>query len=67
MRGIPKRTIFFVALFLVICLSALIPTPNNVNGGTAKMFFIIFVTIIFKAALEWIWGRSLENETHPNH
>ena len=58
MRGLPKRTIFLVALFLVICLSALIPRLNNVNGGTTKMFFIIFGTIIFKAALEWKWGRS---------
>ena len=57
MRKLPKKTIFFTAMFAAIGLSVLIPTPNNVNGGTAKMIFIIFVTVCFKIIFEWAWQQ----------
>ena len=53
----PKTAIFFAALFVTICISAIIPTPNNVNGGSVKMFFIIFVTVFFKVVFELIWTK----------
>ena len=57
MRHTPKRILFFAALFLAVGISIIIPTPNNVNGGTAKMLFIIFATVLFKAIFEWTWGK----------
>ena len=50
-----KIAIFCAAVFITIAASALIPTPNNVSGGTAKMLFIIFGTVFFKAIFEWTW------------
>ena len=59
MRKIPKGGIFVAALAVTAGVSVLIPTPNNVNGGDAKMFFIIFGTVFLKALIEWGWKRML--------
>ena len=53
----PKTKLFFAALFVAVCFATLVPTPNNVNGGTAKMLFIIITTVFFKVIFEWMWGK----------
>lgn len=57
MKRTPKTGIFFVSLVVAIGVAALIPTPNNTNGGTAKMLFIIFATVLIKVVIEWAWRR----------
>lgn len=35
----------------------LFPTPNIVDGGAVKMVILIFLTVGFKAAIEFLLGK----------
>lgn len=55
----PKTAILIFSIILAgILVGGLIPTPNVVGGGGAKMVLMIFLTVAFKAAIEYFWGRK---------
>ena len=42
-----------LALLLAGAIGWSVPTPNDVEGGMAKMSLTIFLAVAFKAAIEW--------------
>jgi hypothetical protein len=49
--------VLVVSIILAAIVGYLVPTPNNTNGGTAKMILLIFLMVIFKAVIEFVLGR----------
>ena len=60
MKPTVKTTIFLVALLGAVFVSVLVPIPNVVHGGAAKMVLIIVVAIVLKVLLEWTWRKLFE-------
>jgi hypothetical protein len=58
-----KTSVLIVSIVLAYVVGEILfPTPNIVDGGAAKMFILIFLTIGFKAAIEF-WLRRRKNKT----
>jgi hypothetical protein len=59
-----KIIVLIISFALAYMLGeGLFPTPNVVGGGAAKMSVLIFLTIIFKATIEfWLRGRKAKRD-----
>jgi hypothetical protein len=65
---LPKSKILIVsALFAGILVAVFIPTPNVAGGGGAKMVLMIFLTVAFKATVEFFWRRPLKKKNEKGN
>jgi len=54
-----KKLIVLIVSFILAFIvgDGLFPTPNVVGGGAAKMCLLIFLTVAFKATIEFLLNR----------
>ena len=55
----PSRLWVLVVAFILayVVAEGLFPTPNVVGGGEAKMVVLIFLTVLFKATIDYFLRR----------
>jgi len=60
--GLRKLSVWVVSMILAYIIGqGLFPTQNVVGGGAASMFIFIFLTVIFRATIEYLlskWKRK---------
>ena len=62
-KRVPKAGILiFSAIVAGVLVGGLVPTYNVVGGGGGKMVLMIFLTVVFKATIEYFWGRRLKKK-----
>jgi hypothetical protein len=66
-KYLPRPGVLILSFILaVVVVGGLVPTPNNLGGGAAIMVLIIFVAVIFKAAIEHFLNRKQnKSDDHP--
>jgi len=50
-------TLILSTILAGILVAGLVPTPNDVQGGTAKMFLIILLSVIFNATIVYFLNK----------
>jgi len=57
-KFLPRPSVLIISVILAgIIVNGLVPTPNVVGGGAAKMIAIIFLMVIFKVMIEYFLSR----------
>lgn len=59
-------TLILSTILAGIIVAGLVPTPNDVHGGTAKMFLIILLSVIFNVTIVYFLNkrRKKKDERH---
>jgi hypothetical protein len=52
-----KPGVLILSAILAGAVVSFVPTPNDVDGGMAKLVLCIFVTVAFKATIEYFLGK----------
>ena len=63
-------TLILSTILAGIIVAGFVPTPNAVGGGEAKMVLIIFLAVVFKAAIDFYFNKrqKKKDESHgQNH
>ncbi len=63
-------TLILSTILAGIIVAGFVPTPNDVHGGTAKMFLVILLSVIFNATIIYYLNKrqKKKDESHgPNH